>query len=120
MFLIGTPKAKAVEGSSVNVIAKTLLYSIVPLVLITAFVIIVFYMWRRRVKMASIGTPIPSRDPLLKYPPPPKHLAVERLEVKARGRFGCVWKAQMADKLVAVKVFPYHENKSWQTEPRFL
>lgn len=31
---------------------------------------------------------------------------LQLLEVKARGRFGCVWKAQLMSEYVAVKVFP--------------
>lgn len=31
---------------------------------------------------------------------------LQLLEVKARGRFGCVWKAQMMNEYVAVKIFP--------------
>jgi serine/threonine protein kinase len=42
---------------------------------------------------------------------------LQLLERKAYGRFGCVWKAQMPDsKLVAVKVFPLQEIKSWMQE----
>lgn len=31
---------------------------------------------------------------------------LQLLEVKARGRFGCVWKAQLMSEYVAVKIFP--------------
>lgn len=31
---------------------------------------------------------------------------LQLLEVKARGRFGCVWKAQLMNDFVAVKIFP--------------
>lgn len=31
---------------------------------------------------------------------------LQLLEVKARGRFGCVWKAQLLRENVAVKIFP--------------
>ncbi|MEQ2174810.1 Activin receptor type-2A, partial [Goodea atripinnis] len=41
-------------------------------------------------------------------PPSPilAHRPVQLLEVKARGRFGCVWKAQLLSEHVAVKIFP--------------
>lgn len=43
-------------------------------------------------------------------PSPPSPLVglkpLQLLEVKARGRFGCVWKAQMMNEHVAVKIFP--------------
>ncbi len=38
------------------------------------------------------------------------------LQVKARGRFGCVWKAQLLNETVAVKIFPAQEERSWRTE----
>lgn len=31
---------------------------------------------------------------------------LQLLEIKARGRFGCVWKAQLLSEYVAVKIFP--------------
>lgn len=31
---------------------------------------------------------------------------LQLLEIKARGRFGCVWKAQLLNDYVAVKIFP--------------
>lgn len=36
--------------------------------------------------------------------------------MKARGRFGTVWKAQMIPEEVAVKIFPMQDKQSWQTE----
>lgn len=43
-------------------------------------------------------------------PAPPSPLVglkpLQLLEVKARGRFGCVWKAQLMSEYVAVKIFP--------------
>ena len=31
---------------------------------------------------------------------------LQLIEIKARGRFGCVWKAQLLNDYVAVKIFP--------------
>lgn len=49
----------------------------------------------------------PVQDP---GPPPPSPLVglkpLQLLEIKARGRFGCVWKAQLMNDYVAVKIFP--------------
>ncbi len=42
------------------------------------------------------------------------------LQVKARGRFGCVWKAQLLNETVAVKIFPGQEERSWRTEVSFF
>lgn len=43
-------------------------------------------------------------------PVPPSPLVglkpLQLLEIKARGRFGCVWKAQLMSEYVAVKIFP--------------
>lgn len=33
---------------------------------------------------------------------------IQLIEVKAKGRFGAVWKAQYKTELVAVKIFPVH------------
>ncbi|CDQ63307.1 unnamed protein product [Oncorhynchus mykiss] len=52
--------------------------------------------------------------------PPPSPLVglkpLQLLEIKARGRFGCVWKAQMMNEYVAVKVFPIQDKQSWMNE----
>ncbi|KAI1237385.1 hypothetical protein IHE44_0014650 [Lamprotornis superbus] len=53
-------------------------------------------------------------------PPPPSPLMglkpLQLLEIKARGRFGCVWKAQLLNEYVAVKIFPIQDKQSWQNE----
>lgn len=41
---------------------------------------------------------------------------IHLVEIKARGRFGAVWKAQYKNDIVAVKVFPMQDKQSWQTE----
>lgn len=41
---------------------------------------------------------------------------IQLLEIKARGRFGAVWKAQLENEIVAVKVFPIEDKYSWQSE----
>ena len=38
------------------------------------------------------------------------------LEIKARGRFGCVWRAQLLDQQVAVKTFTLQDQQSWLLE----
>nr|2QLU_A Chain A, Activin receptor type IIB [Homo sapiens] len=42
--------------------------------------------------------------------------SLQLLEIKARGRFGCVWKAQLMNDFVAVKIFPLQDKQSWQSE----
>jgi hypothetical protein len=44
--------------------------------------------------------PLPPPSPLLGLRP------IQLLEIKARGRFGAVWKAQYKSDTVAVKIFP--------------
>lgn len=43
-------------------------------------------------------------------------LSIKLLEIKARGRYGIVWKAQMIPEDVAVKIFPMQDKQSWLTE----
>uniref|UniRef100_A0AAX7V433 Serine/threonine-protein kinase receptor n=1 Tax=Astatotilapia calliptera TaxID=8154 RepID=A0AAX7V433_ASTCA len=53
-------------------------------------------------------------------PSPPSpilgHKPLQLIEVKARGRFGCVWKAQLLNEYMAVKIFPIQDKLSWQNE----
>lgn len=41
---------------------------------------------------------------------------IQLLEMKARGRFGAVWRAQLKPDDVAVKIFPLQDKESWLTE----
>ena len=41
---------------------------------------------------------------------------IELLEIKARGRFGAVWKGKYKDDMVAVKIFPLQDKNSWYAE----
>ncbi|KAG8138739.1 putative Serine-threonine-protein [Naja naja] len=66
----------------------------------------------------QLGTSsVEGQDP---SPPPPSPMIglkpLQLLEVKARGRFGCVWKAQLMNEFVAVKIFPVQDKQSWQSE----
>ncbi|CAH2002857.1 unnamed protein product, partial [Acanthoscelides obtectus] len=62
---------------------------------------------------------LPTSEP--NPPPPPSSpfldtRPIQLLEIKARGRFGAVWKAQFKTEEVAVKIFPIQDKQSWQTE----
>lgn len=48
-------------------------------------------------------------------PPSPilGHKPLQLIELKARGRFGCVWKAHLLSEYVAVKIFPIQVFISW-------
>lgn len=37
-------------------------------------------------------------------------------EVRARGRFGAVWRAKLGNRDIAVKVFPLQDKQSWVAE----
>ncbi|XP_041937253.1 activin receptor type-2A isoform X1 [Alosa sapidissima] len=95
---------------------NTLLYSLVPIMGIAAIVLFSFWMYRHH-KLAYPPVLVPTQD---SGPTPPSPLLGQKplqlLEVKARGRFGCVWKAQLLNEYVAVKIFPLQNKQSWQNE----
>lgn len=98
---------------------KTLLFSLLPLVGITIVVICIFWLWRRK-KMAYLQR-LPTQEPAPMALPSP-HVTewpVELIEIKARGRFGCIWRSRLNGAEVAVKVFPMPDLHSWKTECRF-
>ena len=41
---------------------------------------------------------------------------IELMEIKARGRFGAVWKGKFGYDMVAVKIFPLQDKNSWYAE----
>lgn len=95
--------------------------SLLPLILFASSVILIFWLWRRR-KLSSL------RQRAAHEAPSPAILAspcralgpIQLLEVKASGRFGCVWKAQICDgSVVAVKIFPPSDRQSWLVERGF-
>ncbi|XP_072882131.1 activin receptor type-2A isoform X2 [Hemitrygon akajei] len=95
---------------------NTLLYSLVPIMGFAVVVLFSFWMYRHH-KLAYPPVLVPTQDP---GPIPPSPLLglkpLQLLEVKARGRFGCVWKAQLLNEYVAVKIFPAQDRQSWQNE----
>ncbi|KAG5833817.1 hypothetical protein ANANG_G00279890 [Anguilla anguilla] len=95
---------------------STLLYSLVPIMGIAAVLLFSFWMYRHH-KLAYPPVLVPTQDP---GPTPPSPILGQKplqlLEVKARGRFGCVWKAQLLNEYVAVKIFPIQDKQSWQNE----
>ncbi|TRY59232.1 hypothetical protein DNTS_014619, partial [Danionella cerebrum] len=95
---------------------STLMYSIVPIMGIAAIVLLSFWMYRHH-KLAYPPVLVPTQDP---GPMPPSPTLIQKplqlLEIKARGRFGCVWKAQLLNDYVAVKIFPIQDKLSWQNE----
>ncbi|XP_044261805.1 activin receptor type-2A isoform X2 [Tribolium madens] len=94
------------------------IYYIAPAVFMGFLVLsapIVWYCWRKR-KFYFNELPTSEPHPL---PPPSPFLdtrPIQLIEIKARGRFGAVWKAQFKSEEVAVKIFPIQDKQSWITE----
>ncbi|WAR05995.1 AVR2A-like protein [Mya arenaria] len=89
----------------------------VPLVGLAAVIVLVFWMWKRFKRQVYYRQQLPTVDPTRDLPPSPgPERPIKLIEVRARGRFGTVWKAQLHDKLVAVKKFPLQDRHSWTTE----
>ncbi|XP_065114992.1 activin receptor type-2B [Paramisgurnus dabryanus] len=94
---------------------NVLIYSLLPITMLSMALLLAFWMYRHR--KPPYGHVDISEDP---GPTPPSPIVglkpLQLLEIKARGRFGCVWKAQMMNDYVAVKVFPIQDKQSWQNE----
>ncbi|KAG1944421.1 activin receptor type-2B [Pimephales promelas] len=94
---------------------NVLVYSLLPVTMLSTALLLAFWMYRHR--KPPYGHVDINEDP---GPSPPSPLVglkpLQLLEVKARGRFGCVWKAQMMNEYVAVKIFPIQDKQSWQNE----
>uniref|UniRef100_A0A1A7WKF6 Serine/threonine-protein kinase receptor n=1 Tax=Iconisemion striatum TaxID=60296 RepID=A0A1A7WKF6_9TELE len=92
-----------------------LIYSLLPVTTLLVGLLITVWLYQHRkppyghVDFSEDPGP-PSASPVLALKP------LQLLEVKARGRFGCVWKAQVLNELVAVKIFPIQNKESWQNE----
>ncbi|XP_042201988.1 activin receptor type-2B-like [Callorhinchus milii] len=92
-----------------------MVYALLPITGLSVILLLAFWMYRHRKPPyghvdinEDLGLPPPS--PLVGLKP------LQLLEIKARGRFGCVWKAQMMNEYVAVKIFPVQDKQSWQNE----
>ncbi|XP_029693061.1 activin receptor type-2A isoform X2 [Takifugu rubripes] len=94
----------------------TLMYSLLPVMAVGAVLLFSLWLYRQH-KRAYPPVLVPTQEP---HPPPPSPSLSQRplqlLEVKGRGRFGCVWKAQLLSDVVAVKIFPLQDKQSWQNE----
>ncbi|XP_063226494.1 activin receptor type-2B isoform X2 [Bacillus rossius redtenbacheri] len=95
---------------------EILLYILVPIGGLTMIFLLMFWLYRKR--RFSYFNEIPTIEPH-PLPPPSPFLGlrpIQLLEIKARGRFGAVWKAQYKTEMVAVKIFPIQDKQSWVTE----
>ncbi|XP_049726736.1 activin receptor type-2B isoform X2 [Elephas maximus indicus] len=102
-------------GPEAPTLLTVLAYSLLPIGGLSLIVLLAFWMYRHR--KPPYGHVDIHEDP---GPPPPSPLVglkpLQLLEIKARGRFGCVWKAQLMNDFVAVKIFPLQDKQSWQSE----
>ncbi|CAB1349743.1 unnamed protein product, partial [Coregonus sp. 'balchen'] len=97
-------------------LVNVLVYSLLPITMLSMALLLAFWMYRHR--KPPYGHVDINEDPGLVTPPSPLVglKPLQLLEIKARGRFGCVWKAQMMNEYVAVKVFPIQDKQSWTNE----
>lgn len=111
-----TPTSSIETSVPPQLLVEPLIGSMVSSLAVSGAVLLSFWMYRRH-RRPYPPVLLPTQDP---GPMPPSpvlgHRPVQLLEVKARGRFGCVWKAQLVSEHVAVKIFPIQERQSWQTE----
>ncbi|KAJ0022586.1 hypothetical protein NQD34_014720, partial [Periophthalmus magnuspinnatus] len=93
---------------------NVLVYCLLPGLLLCLTLLTAVWMYRHRKPpyghVDIMEDPAPPPSPLLGLKP------LQLLEVKARGRFGCVWRAQMINEYVAVKIFPIQNKASWENE----
>ncbi|XP_075231105.1 activin A receptor type 2 punt isoform X2 [Lycorma delicatula] len=96
---------------------NTIIYTSIPLVALLIAIVIFYWVYRQR-KMMSYFNEVPTMDPhQLSAPSPLLGLRpIQLIEIKARGRFGSVWKAQYKSDTVAVKIFPIQDKQSWLSE----
>lgn len=83
-----------------------LLYTVLPLIGISIIVTVIFWIYRQRRMEYFNEVPTTEPSPLPPPSPPIGLLPIQLLEIKARGRFGAVWKAQLMSDCVAVKILP--------------
>ncbi|XP_071534737.1 activin receptor type-2A isoform X2 [Panulirus ornatus] len=99
-----------------DVVVKTVAWTLGTLIIVVVVITLLFYLYRRR-KMANFME-LPRVDSTALVPPsPPVGLRpIQLREIKARGRFGAVWKANLHSDVVAVKIFPVQDKQSWMVE----
>ncbi|XP_069172908.1 activin receptor type-2A isoform X2 [Procambarus clarkii] len=99
-----------------DIVVKTVAWTLGTLVLLVVIVTLLFYLYRRR-KMANFMELPRVESAALVPPSPPMGLRpIQLREIKARGRFGAVWKANLHTDVIAVKIFPVQDKQSWFVE----
>ncbi|CAK6983546.1 activin receptor type-2B [Scomber scombrus] len=96
-------------------VLNVMIYCLLPVTMLSVTLLTAVWMYRHR--KPPYGHVDITEDPGLPSGSPQLGLKpLQLLEVKARGRFGCVWKGQMMNQYVAVKIFPIQNKESWQNE----
>jgi hypothetical protein len=126
------PELHEPEVTNNDEVISTLLFSVLPLLAIAVLVVFGYWLYRRH--RTAFHETLPQPDPdftktditsvesplLLDTPTGETCSSIQLLEVKARGRFGCVWKAQLQENhIIAVKEFPIQDQESFITERDF-
>lgn len=99
-------------------------YTLTPLFLLFAVLVGCYLLYRKR--KGSSFAELGSGEASLSRPPSAGAgmenesagllAQITLCEVRARGRFGAVWRAKLGQKDVAVKVFPLQDKQSWLAE----
>jgi len=94
-----------------------LLHTVVPVLVLVVVGGALCYVYHHR-KNSQFGQLSASDENQPPSPPTPTLACrpVQLLEIKARGRFGAVWKGQLGKDMVAVKIFPLQDKQSWFAE----
>nr|XP_018896083.1 PREDICTED: activin receptor type-2A-like [Bemisia tabaci]XP_018896084.1 PREDICTED: activin receptor type-2A-like [Bemisia tabaci]XP_018896085.1 PREDICTED: activin receptor type-2A-like [Bemisia tabaci] len=92
-----------------------ILYTLVPIFVLCVSLGLLYLAFHK--KKLPYFSQLPTLEPQERPPSPNLGFRpIELIEMKARGRFGCVWKAQYKTDIVAVKIFSPQDKQLWQTE----
>ncbi|RUS84684.1 hypothetical protein EGW08_007554 [Elysia chlorotica] len=105
---------------------EIILYTLGPTSAVVFMAIMGYLLYRHlKPRQGPRHTQLPTADPSLTIMsngysgmiiPPRPALNLQLLELKAHGRYGSVWKGQLPDRFVAVKIFPIQDRQSWLAE----
>uniref|UniRef100_A0A1B6CZD7 Serine/threonine-protein kinase receptor n=1 Tax=Clastoptera arizonana TaxID=38151 RepID=A0A1B6CZD7_9HEMI len=98
-----------------NVYSRVL-YTIFPV--LALFIAVIIFYWLYHQRKMSYFNEVPTMEPHPLPPPTPTIglRPIQLIEIKARGRFGAVWKAQYKTEVVAVKILSVQDKQSWLAE----
>ncbi|KAL1132119.1 hypothetical protein AAG570_010077, partial [Ranatra chinensis] len=115
-----TPARNLTVEKAPSHLSNTILYTLLPVVVLAAAIGAFYWIYRHR--KASYFNEVPTMEPH-PLPPPSPNMGlrpIQLIEVKARGRFGAVWKALCKNETIAVKIFPIQDKQSWLNEQQIF